>query len=329
LPSLYHRCFGDLLRGRFPLDAEREASADGILERLSWHKCLATAASLDGGAGTGGRLAGALARVRLDVGVAEEVYVRRTAAVHDGLARAGVPFYPLKGPFWGTLLYPPGVARHLGDLDLLVPPGAAAAAHEVLAGLDMEAMRPTGVSAANAREALDAQGEISYRGRGPNGFIVEIHGTLVVSPRFRRSQALSLDGFHAGGRAAEWRGFRFPVPRREDWLLYVLLHGACHHQFARFLHLMDASYFFDREGKYLDRERLTALAREWRVERALFHSLRLLNAFREAPVPVPPGIGPGGPYHRALAMPLTPEAVLLADDRRGNFRRNLFRLAIS
>jgi len=327
LPSLYHRCFADLLRGRFPLDAEREASADGILERLSWHKCLATAASLAGGPGTGGPLATALARVRLDVGVAEEVYVRRTAEVHDGLARAGVPFYPLKGPFWGSLLYPPGVARHLGDLDLLVPPETAGAAHGVLVALDMEPIRPAGVGPGNAREALDAHGEISYRGR--NGFIVEIHGTLVVSPRFRRSQALSLDGFHAGGRTAEWRGFRFPVPRREDWLLYVLLHGACHHQFARFLHLMDASFFMDREGPDLDRERLASLAREWRVERALFHSLRLLNAFRDVAIPVPPGIGPGGPYHRALAAPLTPEAILLADDRRGNFRRNLFRLAIS
>ena len=134
----------------------------------------------------------------------------------------------------------------------------------------------------NIEEYLAKRGELAFSIKKPKEFTVEIHGVLVTSPRYRKSYAIDLLPFWNSNRFHSWRDIQFPVPPLEEWILYLVLHGACQHQFKRFLTILDITHFLDIYCKKLDWDKIVKLAYQWRVDKALYHSLKVVNMFKAA-----------------------------------------------
>lgn len=199
------------------------------------------------------------------------------AAAGDAIRRlsaAGIRAAALKGLHLAAAVYEHPALRHMGDVDLLVPPDRLQAARAVLmdAGYAAEgADDPTIHHAARLVKARAAPIEL-HRGLcpTPNPF------RLDVAPLWQRMVPISVNGQPALGL------------RAEDLLLHLSVHAAYNHRcLVPLRNVFDLARVLERQGAGLDWDRLAAEARATRTERAVFCGLALAREMFGADVPGP------------------------------------------
>lgn len=325
--------FGDLMKKRYILREEYEPYASRIIERLVWHKSLSMASALccmSNRHEDKGELEHSLHRHSMDQIANEESYYFKVIQVYRLFKEKDIPFFPLKGPFWASMLYPDPKWRHFGDLDLFIPYHNAGKVFDVLSTLRFRPVTEPGTNRYNMEDHLKRRGELAFSIKNDlKEFTVEIHGTLITSTRYRRSYTIDEPLFWEGERTHAWRKMKFRVPPLEEWFLYLVMHGACQHQFKRFLSILDISHFWDLYQDALDWEKVIVRARQWRVEKALYYSLRVVNWFRDPSSQIQIDLKASSPFVDLKTAFLTKEAILFATERSGRFRRKWFRVGIT
>jgi hypothetical protein len=188
------------------------------------------------------------------------------------LAEAGIRVAALKGLHLAAAVYEHPALRHMGDVDLLVPPDQLEAARAVLidAGYEAEgADDPTIHHAARLVKPRAAPIEL-HRGLcpTPNPF------RLDVAPLWERMVPIEVDGQPALGL------------RAEDLLLHLSVHAAYNHRcLVPLRNVFDIAMVVERAGPALDWERLVTEARATGTERALFCGLALAREMFGADTP--------------------------------------------
>ena len=146
--------------------------------------------------------------------------MRRATA---GLAARGVPALTLKGLPLGQRLYGSPFAKSSVDIDLLVPPGAFAAAGRLLHDLgwrrSLPDFRETPARTRWSDSMLDEHVFI-----GPGGKL-DLHRNLLGNPFLFDPSFAELD---AGGTTIEVAGCPFRTLGDTDQLLYLACHGSLH-----------------------------------------------------------------------------------------------------
>ncbi|BDG05660.1 nucleotidyltransferase family protein [Anaeromyxobacter oryzae] len=170
-----------------------------------------------------GRLGAAGAALRGD---AENAAAKNTLLVAEAvrlqraLEEARIPSVALKGTALVAAHYPAIGARHVGDLDLLVPPADAARAAEVLQAAGC-ASDPYALPALDGRPAAPRPGHHHLAPlRTQGGISCELH-VAVPGVRGRRADA---EDVLARSVEVRWRGSALRVPSLDD-----LLGIACTH----------------------------------------------------------------------------------------------------
>jgi hypothetical protein len=142
--------------------------------------------------------------------------------VVDGLAAAGIPAVPYKGPVLAALAYGSIADRRAGDLDLLIDPGDLPAAR---AALERDGFRPVvALEAWQERHLVRAAHPYGFV-RDPEGVVVELHWS--VSPRSLSAglgEALPRERLEAVALA----GTTFHTLPGDVLLLALCVHGAKH-----------------------------------------------------------------------------------------------------
>ncbi len=197
------------------------------------------------------------------------------AAAADALGRlaaAGIPVGALKGLHLAAAAYEHPALRHMGDVDLLVPPDRLEAARAVL------------LDAGYAAEGADDP-TIHHAARlvKPRAAPVELHRELCptpnpfrldVPPLWQRMVPISVDGQPALGLCAE------------DLLVHLSVHAAYNHRcLVPLRNVFDLAMVVEREGGALDWERLEQAAGRTGTERAVFCGLALAREMFDADIP--------------------------------------------
>jgi hypothetical protein len=297
-----------LLAVRPRLDTAAADRARELLGRCPRSEVLAAAAG-DGASALVHRLAReaggapeplrAALEARARLAAAQSLRLERALAdVLDALAARGIPVLLLKGPVLAALYDPPWL-REFEDLDLLVRPGDAAAAEEVLRGLGF---RRTG-NPAPAAAALEDRAEGVAALLRPDGICVDLHSRL---SRIGFPLDLDLGPWWDGRRTAQVAGRTVAALAPEALLHLVLLHGSkeC---WRRRAWLSDVARILAR-WPGLDGEAVARTARGSGTARLAGVGLALLRATSAAEVPP-------GPLERLAAEPAAAAAAarLLAD----------------
>lgn len=284
-----------------------DTSWTGLVEAAAWHglrpalhHALASRSVLDS-------LPTALRRALNDAarleGLRVEARRQQLREALDALAAAGVRCIVLKGAHLAEHVYPAELVRPMVDLDLLVAPRDAAAAHAALAAL--------GYAPATNVAAPPRHWPTLVRA---HGLPVELHRAIEPC---EAPFTLALDGVWARARPATIAGVPTLVLAPEDLLLHLALHMAHSHLLgASLVGVLDVRACVCRWGSSLDWERVTAHARAARAERFVHAALAL--ARRVADAPVPPGIlgslrtpGSEAAVERALELLASPPFVLV------------------
>ncbi|MBW2737306.1 MAG: nucleotidyltransferase family protein [Deltaproteobacteria bacterium] len=323
--------FNNLIEKKFEFKKEYNANASQIIERLVWHKSIALAAALfwEYGEHEHGRLENYLKQFSIEHTVNEEFYYHKSLQLYNLFVDNKIPFYPLKGPFWASIIYPDPKWRHIGDLDLIVPLDKSKIIYDILTSLNMKPITEPDTNRNNIEEYLAKRGELAFSIKRPKEFIVEIHGVLVTSTRYRKSYAIDLQPLWNSNRFHSWRDIKFPVPPLEEWILYLVLHGACQHQFKRFLTILDITHFLDIYREDLDWDKIVELAYQWRVDKALYHSLKVVNMFKSPEYDIPAQLKTTNLGVRLQTSLLQKKTILLATKKHGRFSRKVFRTGIT
>jgi hypothetical protein len=331
LVAIIESYFDNLLGKKFEHRKEYNTNAFQIIERLVWHKCLALAAALYGEYGDceTGALENYFKKFSLEHAINEELYYKNSLQVYNLFVDNNIPFYPLKGPFWASIIYPDPKWRHIGDLDLIVPPDKSKIIFDILTSLNMKPITEPGTNRNNVEEYLSKRGELAFSTKGGKEFIVEIHGVLVTSPRYRKSYAIDIQPFWNSQQIFFWRDIGFYAPPLEEWLLYLVFHGACQHQFMRFLTIIDIIHFIDIHFQNLDWDKIIELSYKWRVDKALYHSLQIVNKFKSPQYAIPEKLKLTSFGVRTQTSFLQKKTILLATKKYGRFQRKLFRMGIT
>ena len=321
----------NLVEKTFEYKEGYDSYASQIIERLIWHKVLALAAALylEYNGPKQGKLWNYYEKFSMEHALHEEFYYRKTLQIYELFLDNTIPFYPLKGPFWASMVYPTPLWRHIGDLDLIIPPEKSGPVFDILTSLDMKPITESGANKNNIREYLAARGELAFSTIKQKEFTVEIHEALVTSPRYRKSYSIEIDNFWNSGRTHSWRDIEYMIPPLEEWMLYLALHGACQHQFKRFLSVLDIAHFLDTHGDELDWNRMVKLSHKWGIKKALYFSLRIVNKFKLPGYEIPKTIRLTGPVARLQTWLLSKKTILFGTRERGRFHRKLFRAGIS
>jgi hypothetical protein len=142
--------------------------------------------------------------------------------VVDGLAAAGVPAIPYKGPVLAAAAYGSIADRRAGDLDVLIDPGDLPAAK---AALEREGFRPTvPIEPWQERHLVRAAHPYGFV-RDPEAVVVELHWR--VSPR-SLSAGLGEALLHERLEEVVVAGTTFRTLPRDVLLLALCVHGAKH-----------------------------------------------------------------------------------------------------
>ncbi len=323
--------FTNLIEKRFEHKDEYDIYASQIIERLVWHKSLALASALflKYGDREEGKLGNYFKKFSIEHTINEEFYYYKTLQLYKIFIDKKIPFYPLKGPFWASMIYPDPKWRHIGDLDLIVPLNKSRTIFEILTSLNMKPITEPGTKKANIEETLSRRGQLTFSIREPKEFTVEIHEVLVTSPRYRNSYAIDMQSFWNSNRIHSWRDIKFCVLPLEEWMLYLVLHGACQHQFKRFLQILDITHFLDIYLQDIDWDKIVELAYKWRVEKALYHTMKIVNKFKSPEYIIPINLKRTNLAAHLQTSLLQKKTILLATKKYGRFRRKLFRAGIT
>jgi hypothetical protein len=324
--------FRALIEKKYVIREAYEPYASWIIERLIWHKSLSLASALwvSNGHDDRGELGHSLYRHYMDQVANEEFYYYKVFQIYRRFKERNIPFFPLKGPFWAFILYPDSRWRHFGDLDLLVPHHYAESAFDILNALQLKPVTEPDTDRYNVEDHLKRRGELAFSAKNNSReFTVEIHGTLITPTRYRNSYAIDEQLFLEGNHPHTWREIVFHVPPLEEWFLYLVLHGACQHQFKRFISILDMAHFLDHYQDILDWEKIVERTRRWRVEKALYYSLKILHLFRESIPSIQPRLATPSLLVHLQTSFLKKKTILFATERSGGFRRKLFRRGIT
>jgi len=99
--------FNNLVEKRFEHKKEYNTNASQIIERLVWHKCLAFATALfcEYGDREQGKLENYFKKFSIEHTVNEEFYYHKSLQLYKLFVDNNIPFYPLKGPFWTSIIW--------------------------------------------------------------------------------------------------------------------------------------------------------------------------------------------------------------------------------
>lgn len=168
---------------------------------------------------------GALAHLRQKRDGAVRLSLRQLAALGrsaDCLAQHDVPYLVLKGLPLAQRLYGDAFARDALDIDLLVPPEAAATARSALieAGFDLR----LGFPETPARRRWHGRVEKAETFRG-HGVTIELHQRLLANPHYIDARFERLFRDRSSVRIGT---ATYPTLGLDDDLLYLMCHGAGH-----------------------------------------------------------------------------------------------------
>lgn len=331
LVAVLNSYFQGLVEKRFDYKEEYDLFASRIIERLEWHKSLALAAALFFGRDNSkeSKLGDCFKDFKVRQTVNEEFYYHKAFQLYKLFTDNSIPFYPLKGPFWASIIYPDPSWRHIGDLDLIIPLEMSRAVFDVLASLDMKPITEPGTNRDNMQDNLSRRGQLAFSFKKAREFTVEIHETLVSSPRYRRSYDVDMDPFWNSDQIHSWRDIKFYLPPLEEWLLYLVLHGSCQHQFMRFLQILDILHFLDEYQQRVDWDRVVKIALKWRVEKALYHTLKIINKFKTQKINFPATLKKTSPFVRIQTSFIRKKTIIFATYKHGRYPRKLFRTGIT
>ena len=264
---------------------------------------------------------------------ARDAVCRQIGEVAGALKHAGITHTLLKGLLWSDPVYPQGIGRHLGDIDVLVKPEARYAAVEALGSVNLKVddlTRSPDRDFANRGEIMMVPAESDGRLRIP----VEVHWHPIPAKRFIRRLNVATEDFFDGCAAARIGRNVFPLPPREVRFVFLAVHATCQHQFKRFLPLLDMAYLLDAEGEKLDWVRIYDLATRWRAGVALYASLRFLQRFRDSRKPLledaASRLAPEVPWRaRAVIRGIRTRQLVAASEHGFGYRRKLLRLVAS
>jgi hypothetical protein len=316
-----------LLEDRFNLVTEEHVK--WICERLSWHKTLPLAAAFSDPAKPKCKsLESVFQTVSVQNTLREISYERQIRQLFQMLEAASITFMPFKGPFWSQQIYPEYAWKHIGDIDLLLTNEDARNASALL----QETGYFPDIIGDSEREDFHKRGEM---GLHPDpgqiqGVPVELHWELLPSPRFVKKQFLYPQDFTQQSTEAQWKGITYRLPMPEVQFFYYLLHATCQHQFTRFVHVVNLAHFLGKHPQ-LDWRLLQKLAEQRDAATPVHYGLRFIHKFSTLPksgLELMNSLRP--PFtNRLAASILTPKAMLFFDQRRGRFRRKIFRAAMS
>ena len=193
-------------------------------------------------------------------------------------AAARLPVMPLKGPALAELLYPDPTIRPCCDLDLLIRPDDLTRADALLRELGYRRL-------ADAHSfQFDAAFDHATLYEEPSGVRVDLHWSLLSEPRYAWNER---EGQEVWERAVPTSVAGQParILCCEDLLLYLSTHLAVHHAVAGVLWHYDLFLLVTRSRDALDWDRLSARARQWRVQRAVYFALTAADSLFRAGVP--------------------------------------------
>lgn len=188
----------------------------------------------------------------------------------------------LKGAPLAWRLYGDIAIRSSKDIDILVPPDELEKVHGILENegyrrieTEFPMQNFTSRQLQILTRAFHHDFHVSYRHSTKNVYI-EIHwklGNSINELPFSNESDIT---------RIEVVGSPLPVLSDEDWLLYLMLHGACHAWF-RLRWMVDIAKFVQQESIHW--EKTAFMARDFGVQSILHQSLILANGLLAAPVP--------------------------------------------
>lgn len=239
--------------------------------------------------------------------------------VGELLLRHGVPVVPLKGTHLAERVFGSLEARQCGDIDLLVPESECAVAWSLL---QADGYVPAPDVSPGVREHPFHGVPLVRRGRtGPS--VVELHWNL-TDPRFADIDYPRLWERILARNGDEQGLHSLPA---EETLVFLALHLP-KHDFGVLRLLADIDRLVRLPEQHLDWERVTTLARRWRVTGQLSFALGLARTLFDTPVPeaVLDHVAPSA-LRRALVARLAGPRPLLRPVREGHLHYNRCRLA--
>jgi hypothetical protein len=203
---------------------------------------------------------------------------RELAQVLDGLRRHGIPVIALKGAHLGQVVYRSFALRTMCDLDVLVRREDLTRATEVLTGLSY-APQYYGV------EEVDYAQHHHLRPMArPGGIRVEIHWNIV---RPAVPFAVDLEGLWQRARRTEIAGVEALVLSPEDLVLHLCLHASFSHKFRVGLRACwDILEVVRHYRDAIDWDQVGRRARQWRIGKYAYLTLRLTREMLGADIPV-------------------------------------------
>jgi hypothetical protein len=216
---------------------------------------------------------------------------RALGQILGALGRGGIPVIVLKGGYLAQVVYESPALRTMGDLDVLVQ----------REDLDRTAAVLAGMGYAPLYEGVE---EVDYTRHhhlrplaGPEGVRVEIHWNIV---RPTPAVDVDLDGLWGRARGFRLAGVEAQALAPEDLLLHLCLHASFSHKFRVGLRACwDILEVTRRHADTIDWEELVRRARQWRVDRYVYLTLRLVRELLGADIPQeattalePPGFPP-------------------------------------
>ena len=322
-------CLTGLIHFEDHFQAVEPDMAEWICERLAWHKLLPLAASISHqNEFICEELRSIFQNVILNNIIREKNYEKQTRKIFDLFNKENICFIPYKGPFWGHLIYPEYSWRHIGDMDLLLTMADSKKASIILKDLGF---RPDIMEGSEAQD-YEIRGALTLLNdpTQKDAFPVQLHWELMSSPRFLKKRYLQTKYFFEKTTNAEWKGISFQIPRPEVQFLYYILHSTCQHQFKRFVHIMVLAHFI-KKFKAMDWEFVYKLSEEHHALVPLYYGLSFIHAFFQLPEKALNVMHKCKPhfFNRTCANVLKPVHTFFFTQKKGNVRRNLFRIVLS
>ena len=203
---------------------------------------------------------------------------RELAQVLQAFRRHGIAAIVLKGGHLGHVVYKSFAIRTMCDLDIMVRRGDLARATDVLTGLGYEPQY-FGV------EEVDYAGHHHLRPMArPGGIRVEIHWSIIrpLSPF-----EIDLEGIWERAQPATIVGVETLVLSPEDLILHLCLHTSFAHEFRVGLRMCwDIAEVVRHYRTTIDWDLTVRRAQQWRIERYVYLTLRLVREILAADIPV-------------------------------------------
>jgi len=199
--------------------------------------------------------------------------------VQDALDCQAIPFIILKGPSIAAEFYQPREVRPYVDLDVLINKDDYNRVKEVLERLDF--YQPEAAFEEIQRQFFNC---VNFRRHGEQQVALDLQwDTLLVS--WNDHSFLKGEQVWQNRRWLDFDGRSLPVLQPEALVVYLSIHLAVHHQFARLLSLLDLDLVIRRHAARIDWHEVVNLALKMRICKPLFYSFKLAVDLLGSPLP--------------------------------------------